>query len=369
LFVHSLCAIASARAQVSAGAPKSVHLMTAQDLTALPSRPPDQRIAYGNDPSQYGELRVPTGRGPFPVAVLIHGGCFKAAYATKKDLDAIGDALRGDGIATWNVEYRRLGQAGSGWPGTYLDVGKAVDHLRAIAREYNLDLNRVVIVGHSAGGHLAMWAAARSRVPAGSPLHTIDPLNVRGVVDLAGPVDLTANISGYQALCGDTVITSLLGGTPATVPERYAQASPIKLLPLGIPQVFVLGTREEFVPLPLAEAYTRAATLAGDSVRLIVIPDVGHFEIASPRSSSWPQVESSIRALFDGRLPQNKARGDSRRTLDAHMFGLSRSVFVNTRLLECWRTSFIVCIARPASHPWPAQRNVAADKRSSDGAR
>jgi acetyl esterase/lipase len=312
LLLHSLCAISKARAQVTRGAPKPIHLMTAQDLAALPSRAPDRHIAYGSDPSQYGELRLPIGRGPFPVAVLIHGGCFKAEYATRKDLDAVGDALKDDGIATWNVEYRRLGQVGGGWPGTYLDVGKAVDHVRAIAREYNLDLNRVVIVGHSAGGHLAMWAAARARVPVGSPIHTVAPLKVRGVVDLAGPVDLTANISGYQTLCGDTVITSLLGGTPRSVPQRYAQASPIKLLPLGIPQVLISGSRENFVPLPLAQAYTRAATLAGDSVRLIVIPDVGHFEIASPRASTWPRVESTIRALFDGRLPENKAAGDSR---------------------------------------------------------
>jgi pimeloyl-ACP methyl ester carboxylesterase len=126
------------------------------------------------------------------------------------------------------------------------------------------------------------------------------------VIDLAGPVDMTANISGYHALCGDTVITALLGGTPATVPERYAQASPIKLLPLGIPQVLVLGTHEDYVPLPFAQAYTRAATQAGDSVRLVIIPDVGHFEIASPRTSAWPMVESAIRALLDGRLPRNK---------------------------------------------------------------
>jgi acetyl esterase/lipase len=215
----------------------------------------------------------------------------------------MGDVLKDGGIATWNVEYRRLGQSGGGWPGTYLDIGYAVDHLRALAREYPLDLGRVVIVGHSAGGHLAMWAAARSRLPAASPLHTTDPLPVRGVIDLAGPVDLTANIPGYEALCRDSVVTSLLGGTPATVPERYAQASPIKLLPLGVPQVLILGEHEDFVPLSLAEAYAAAAAGAGDSVRLLVIPGVGHFEVASPRASTWPLVETAIRALLSGRLP------------------------------------------------------------------
>src|SRR5207302_9122787 len=118
------------------------------------------------------------------------------------------DALKAEGIATWNVEYRRLGESGSGWPGTYLDVGRAVDHLRTIARQYELDLSRVVVVGHSAGGHLAMWVAGRSRIPVSSPLYAADPLRMRGVVDLAGPLDVSANIQGYEGLCGDTVITS-----------------------------------------------------------------------------------------------------------------------------------------------------------------
>jgi acetyl esterase/lipase len=282
---------------------RSARLMTPGELQALPSNPPDQRTAYGPDSSQYGDLRVPSGPGPHPVVILIHGGCFKAAYATLRDLAPMGDALKEMGIATWNIEYRRLGQPGGGWPGTYLDVGRAVDHLRALAKQHALDLGRVVIVGHSAGGHLAMWAAARARVPNGSDLHAVGPLPVRGVLDLAGPVDLTANIAGYEGLCRDTVITGLLGGTPAAVPERYAQGSAIKLLPLGIPQVLLIGEHEEFVPRPLAEAYVRAATQAGDPVHLVVIPRVGHFEIASPRATTWPRVASVIRSLLDGKLP------------------------------------------------------------------
>lgn len=289
--------------------PASRRLMGPSDLAALPSRAPDRRIAYGDDSSQYGELRVPTGPGPHPVVILIHGGCFKAAYATTRDLGPMGDALKDGGIATWNVEYRRLFQRGSGWPGTYLDIGRGVDYLRALADQYHLDLNRVVVLGHSAGGHLAMWAAARSRLPVASPLYVTDPLPLRGVIDLAGPVDVTANVSGYEALCRDSVITALFGGSPATVPERYAQASAIRLLPLGTPQVLILGAHEDFVPLPLAEAYAQAAGAAGDRVRLIVIPGVGHFEIASPRASTWPQVEMAIRALLEGRLPPETAPG------------------------------------------------------------
>jgi acetyl esterase/lipase len=277
--------------------------MTPRELQALPRAAADLRAAYGTDTSQYGELRVPAGPGPHPVVVLVHGGCFKAAYANARDLAPMGDALKADGIASWTIEYRRLGEPDGGWPETYRDVGRAVDHLRTLAGPHRLDLARVVVVGHSAGGHLAMWAAARRRVPTASALHVADPLPLRGVVDLAGPLDMTADVAGYEAICRDRVITSLLGGTPSTVPERYAQASPRALLPLGLPQVLVWGEHEDNVPQRQAEAYVRAATQAGDSVRLVLVPGVGHFEIASPLATPWPTVRGAVRALLDGRLP------------------------------------------------------------------
>jgi acetyl esterase/lipase len=286
----------------SAASSSKSGLMTPQDLTSVPAQAPDQRVTYGTDPNQFAELRVPSGAGPHPVVVLVHGGCFKT-YASFADLAAMGDALKGRGIATLNVEYRRVDQAGGGWPNTYLDVGHAVDHVRSLAKDHHLDLSRVVLVGHSAGGHLAMWTAARSRVPRGSALFMANPLTVRGVVDLAGPLDLTANIEGYEGLCRDRVVTNLMGGTPAAMPERFAQASPMQLLPLGVPQVVVLGEHEEYVPLSLARTYVQAAERAGDQVRLMVIPGVGHFEIASPRAAIWPKVESAIRSLIDGKLP------------------------------------------------------------------
>jgi pimeloyl-ACP methyl ester carboxylesterase len=151
---------------------------------------------------------------------------------------------------------------------------------------------------------MAMWAAARSRVPGGSPLAMPHPLPVRGVIDLAGPLDLSANIAGYQQLCRDTVITALLGGSPAAVPERYEQASPARLLPLGVPQVVVIGEYEDFVPREYAEEYVQAAQQAGDLVKLVVIPRAGHFEIASPRSGAWPIIQRSIRSLLAGALPE-----------------------------------------------------------------
>ena len=286
----------------SAASSSKPRLMTPQDLTSVPAQAPDERVTYGADANQFAELRVPGGAGPHPVVVLVHGGCFKT-YGSVADLAAMGDALKGRGIATLNVEYRRVDQAGGGWPNTYLDVGHAVDHVRSLAKKHRLDLSRVVLVGHSAGGHLAMWAAARSRVPRGSALFMANPLAVRGVVDLAGPLDLTTNIEGYEGLCRDRVITNLMGGTPAAMPERYAQASPMKLLPLGMPQVVVLGEYEEYVPRQFAQAYVQAAARAGDRVRMILIPGAGHYEIASPRAAIWPTVELAIRSLIDGKLP------------------------------------------------------------------
>lgn len=291
--------IGCARPQATSAGPDPAHpLMTPRDLQALPSRPPTRRVAYGADSSQYGELRVPQGAGPHPVAVLIHGGCFKAMYASARELGPIGDTLAAEGIATWNIEYRRLGQRGAGWPGTWLDVGKAVDHLRALAPEHGLDLSRVIIVGHSAGGHLAMHAAARGRLPPESQLHVPDPLPLRGVIDLAGPVDLGADVPGYQSGCGDSVITQLVGGTPRTVPGRYADVSASRHVPLGIPQVIIVGEHEGFVAHRLLEAYVRSARQAGDRARLLILPRMGHFELAMPNTPAWRPIAAEIRALI-----------------------------------------------------------------------
>ena len=299
LLVAFACAVQpSARASSQRGTPPTPALMTPADLQSLPVRPADHRLAYGDDPSQFAELRLPSGAGPHPVVALIHGGCWKAEYATLRDLGPMGDALEAEGIASWNIEYRRLGQSGAGWPGTYADIGRGIDHLREVAPKYGLDLTRLAVVGHSAGGHLAMWAAMRGRLASNSPLHAANPLPLRGVINLAGTIDMRENIAHMETECHDTVVTKMLGGAPASVPERYSDVSATTMLPLGVQQILIWGERDNFVPLALARRHVDAATRAGDRARLIVIPAIGHFESASPQSSAWPAVLGAIRSLL-----------------------------------------------------------------------
>lgn len=277
--------------------------MGPHEFQALPTQEPDHQLAYGDDPAQIGHLRVPPGDGPFPVVVLIHGGCWREPFANLRELGPIGDKLKVEGVATWNIEYRRLPQPGSGWPGTYLDIAKGVDHLRELAGPYKLDLDRVVIVGHSAGGHLAMWAASRSRLKPESAVYTANPIKPKGVINLAGTMDMSVNIENMEAGCQAPVIHEMLGGSPADVPERYAESSVFKLVPVGVPQVMLWGEHEQFIPRPFAQAHVDAATRAGDQAELLIVPGVGHFEIATTLEPSWPTLRGAIASLLDGKLP------------------------------------------------------------------
>lgn len=272
--------------------------MRPRDVDALPSKAADARIPYGPDDLQFGELRLPKGSGPFPVAVVIHGGCWVSTFATLQNTAALADALRDTGIATWNIEYRRLDNAGGGWPGTFTDIGDATDFVREIAKAHPLDLARVVTIGHSAGGHLALWTAARSRLPKGSPLRREDPLPLRAAIALGGPGDLRGFQAYAQKICGaENVIDKLMGGTPDAVKDRYAQASPVELLPLGVRQVLIVGTDDGVMPVSARESYEAAAQKVGDPVEVIVVPG-GHFEVIAPTSTAWPTVRDKVVLLL-----------------------------------------------------------------------
>jgi acetyl esterase len=201
-------------------------------------------------------------------------------------------ALTDAGIATWNVEYRRLGNAGGGWPGTFHDVGQAADFLKTFADKNQLDLKRVIAIGHSAGGPLAMWLAARPKLPKTSDLYLGNSLSLSGVINLDGPCDLNAFLS-RQAMCESPVITNLMGGSPVEQPQRYRDASPMELLPLGVRQeVFAGQLFAEEVP-----AYEQAAKAAGDTLRTTVLADPNHFVFIDPQSEVFPQVLAAVRRL------------------------------------------------------------------------
>lgn len=275
-----------------------------RDVDRLPSRPADARVVYGTDDAlQFGELRLPAGRGPFPVAVVIHGGCWVSRFATLQNTAAFADALRDAGVATWNIEYRRLDHRGGGWPGTFADVAAAADFVAALAKQHPLDASRVVAVGHSAGAHLALWLAARQRLPEGNVLRGDAPLRLNGAVALGGPGDLGDFRTYASKICGGPVIDQLLGGTPQDVPDRYAQTSPVALLPFGTRQVLIVGENDPVMPARARDAYVAAALKAGDTAESIVIPAAGHFEVIAPTSSAWPVVRDKVLELAKGVSP------------------------------------------------------------------
>jgi acetyl esterase/lipase len=268
-------------------------LMQASELAKLPQPPADRAIAYGDATQQVAELRLPRRAGPHPVVIVIHGGCWQTPWAMDH-VRGLAAALTAEGYATWSLEYRRLGDPGGGWPGTLQDVARGADRLRQEAARHGLDLSRVVAVGHSAGGQLALWLAARRRLAKDSSLWTRDPLPLQGVVSLAGVTDLRAAAAGN--VCGDAV-PRLLGGAPDALDHRVRQSSPIELLPLGLPQRLVCGALDRLVPNELSRGYEAAARTAGDSVRLELVDGVGHFELVDPGSRAWPAVRSAVEAL------------------------------------------------------------------------
>jgi acetyl esterase/lipase len=238
-----------------------------------------ETLRYGNDRAQVGDLRLPsaTTAPPHPVAVLIHGGFWRMPWG--RDLmDGLAEDLIARGMATWNIEYRRLGARGGGWPGTFDDVAAAIAMLSRLAEQHPLDLDRIGLVGHSAGGHLALWAAARAQTrPA-------------AVVSLAGVVDLRE--ASRLRLDGDAA------GELVADPSRFADTSPIEMLPIGVAQLVVHGDADDRVPQSMGLRYAAAARAAGDDVELHAPHGVDHFSLIDPRSDPWRRAA----AWLQGRL-------------------------------------------------------------------
>jgi acetyl esterase/lipase len=249
-----------------------------------------RRVRYGRDRNQWGHLHLPVGPGPHPVAVVLHGGFWRSIWNLRLTEKVSAD-LADRGWAAWNVEYRRTGRiGGGGWPNTFLDVAAAVDHTEALAAEHGLDVDRLVTVGHSAGGHLALWAAARAGLPSDAP-GAAPAVKVRRAVGLAPVPDL---VEAHHLGVGGQAVARLLGGTPVTVAERYALASPAALLPLGVPQVLVHGAADGAVPVAMSRTYVDAAAAAGDEARLVEVPDEGHMACLDTQSTSWRAAAEAI---------------------------------------------------------------------------
>lgn len=272
-------------------------LMRVSDVLALPVAPADAVLSYGPDALQFGELRLPDAQNePYPVVVIIHGGCWLAAYDLHL-MDAMATQLTEQGYATWNLEYRRVGDPEGAWPNTFLDVAKGVNYLRDIAGEYHLDLDHIVVTGHSAGGHLALWLGVQDKLPTDSELKLDDPLPLSGVVSLAGIVDPASYLVREGQGCG-TSVDELIGGLPEAMPERYRQASPLQMAPAGLPQILINGVEDPIVPLTHVEPYFKSARAKGDKVKLKKVKNAGHFEVIAPGSIAWPAIERSIRRLI-----------------------------------------------------------------------
>jgi acetyl esterase/lipase len=261
--------------------------------------PPAAQVAYGDHPDQVGNLHLPAGdesrlaggaAGTWPAVVLIHGGFWRWGWDRTLTTRLAHD-LAGRGFAAWNIEYRRVGQEGGGWPGTFEDVAAAVD---ALGRMKEVDTTRVAAVGHSAGGHLALWLAARRRLPARAP-GAAPGVSLRGAVSQAGVCDL---VRGAVDDLGGGACAALLGGSPAEVPERYAVASPAALLPLGVSQLLVHGDRDDTVPPGQSRAYVQAARAADDDVDLVEFRGADHFDVVEPGHASWIAVVEWLRRLL-----------------------------------------------------------------------
>jgi len=237
-----------------------------------------QTLRYGPSVDQEADLYLPTTPRP-PVVCLLHGGFWRRPYG-RDQMTAIARDLVSRGLAVWNLEYRRLGTPQDEWKATMDDVAAGIDHLAQLSAEgVDLDLDRVTVVGHSAGGHLALWVAGshHSRGAQSPRVHVLAAVGLAPIADLAHAYDLRV---------GGEVVAELLGGPPNQYPERFQAASPIQLLPLRVRQLVLHGTADDMVPIDLSRRYSRAALAAGDAVELIELSGTGHMEYLDPGSEA-----------------------------------------------------------------------------------
>ncbi len=277
-----VAAVLGAALMTGVGAAQGVDPERAYKAEGARASKPAATISYGPSELQVADLRLPAGKGPFPVAVVIHGGCFMASVDKRSGIAGFADALTARGFATWNIEYRRVGDPGGGWPGTFQDIAAAVEKLADVAPKYRLDTKRVSLVGHSAGAYFALWAASRAKLPAPWNKSRIAPVAVAAI---DGPGDLAPFVGIDRQVCGRPVIVPLMGGTPAERPAEYRVASPASRLPLGIPQLLVGSDLAD-----LMQPYIAAAKASGDKVQTLMPPNANHFDVVTPTTPNGRAV-------------------------------------------------------------------------------
>ncbi|UVW30238.1 alpha/beta hydrolase [Massilia sp. H6] len=301
-----LLATALAGTVLSAGAAAPMKL---DDYLALTGPAPSASYAYGAAPSQYAELFMPPGdapqSAPFPVAVLVHGGCWTSKFGGITQLRNMAGALAARGIAVWNVEYRRSDEAGGGYPGTYQDMHAALELLADKAAQHRLDTGRLVAVGHSAGGQLVQWIAGRAQIPRNSPLYRPNTLPVRAIVSLGGLADLRGEAALIKASCGRD--TAELAGVPGPGrPDVFADTNAAELMPNGSHTYLVTGELDTISPPRVAHDYAARARKLGDTAEVLILPGASHYDEVAASSPAWPLVLEVIeRALGQ---PAGKAR-------------------------------------------------------------
>ena len=275
-----------------------MRLMSWEDLLGRDRVAPTHAIQWGPGATDVADLWLPDGEGLHPVVLMVHGGCWQKSIADRTLMNWAAEDLRRQGLAVWNIEYRGVDEEGGGYPGTFMDVAHAADALRDQAAAYNLDLNRVAAFGHSAGGHLALWIAARHKLPANSPMRMDNPLKLVGVVNSGGLADLKASRGVTQRSCLSDIYDQLVGDISSTRAEVLSDTSPAEMLPLKVRQISVNGLDDGIAPPMLGESYTRRARAAGDDADVIVVLNTGHVELVSPGTEVWDIETAALKDML-----------------------------------------------------------------------
>ena len=291
LIVAGMTAMAAEHPQVPT--PSGPPLMEWKDLLSRPRPEASTRLAYGGESQQFGDLWLPDKAQGARLILMIHGGCWTKSIASLQIMNYAAEDLRRRGFAVWNIEYRGIDEAGGGYPGTYLDVAAGIDAARQIAATHHLDLHRPIIIGHSAGGHLALWAAGRGGLAPDSPLYSVAPLRIWSVIDLAGLANLQTDTA---TACGPEPVAAMAGPSTADRADIYADTSPAALVPLHAAQYVIHGLQDTTVAPGVGDAYAALARAAGDHVE-VSNPPGGHVEEIAPDTASWNATAALVQRL------------------------------------------------------------------------